>query len=92
MGEVAFIGGINFSVDHLESHGAKAKQDYAVRIEGPVVDRIHRFARRTLAPVRRRLNIGRPALRENGQTINRRRRARAATVAGQYRCGIRQPR
>ena len=69
-GRVAFIGGINFSVDHLESHGAKAKQDYAVRIEGPVVDRIHRFARKTLAPVRRRLNIGRPALRENGQTAS----------------------
>ncbi len=67
---VAFIGGINFSVDHLESHGAKAKQDYAVRIEGPVVDRIHRFARKTLAPVRRRLNIGRPVLRENSRTAN----------------------
>jgi cardiolipin synthase len=63
--QVAFIGGINFSVDHLESHGAKAKQDYAVRIEGLVVDRIHRFARKTLAPVRRRLNIGRLALRES---------------------------
>ena len=69
-GQVAFIGGINFSVDHLESHGAKAKQDYAVRIEGPIVDRIHRFARRTLAPVRRRLHIGRPGLPENSKTVN----------------------
>ena len=66
-GQIAFIGGINYSVDHLESFGAKAKQDYAVRIEGPVVDRIHRFARKTLAPVRRRLNIGRPAMREDSQ-------------------------
>ena len=66
-GRFAFIGGINFSEDHLESHGARAKQDYAVRIEGPVVDRIHRFARKTLAPVRRRLNIGRPALGEDSQ-------------------------
>ena len=68
--QVAFIGGINFSVDHLESHGAKAKQDYAVRIQGPIVDRIHRFARKTLAPVRRRLNLERPALRENGQAAS----------------------
>lgn len=66
-GRTAFVGGINFSEDHLESHGAKAKQDYAVRIEGPVVNRIHRFARKTLAPVRRRLNIARPALREDSQ-------------------------
>ena len=62
--QIAFVGGINFSEDHLESFGAKAKQDYAVSIEGPVVDRIHRFARKTLAPVRRHLNIGRPAMRE----------------------------
>jgi cardiolipin synthase len=70
-GRIAFVGGINFSEDHLESFGARAKQDYAVRIEGPVVERIHRFARKTLAPVRRRLNIGRPAVRENSQAASR---------------------
>lgn len=69
-GRIAFIGGINLSEDHLESFGAKAKQDYAVSIEGPVVERIHRFARKTLAPVRRHLNIGRPAMREEGQAAS----------------------
>lgn len=52
-GRVAFVGGINYSEDHLEDFGAKAKQDYAVRIEGPLVDRIRRFALQALAPVKR---------------------------------------
>jgi len=68
--QIAFVGGINFSEDHLESFGAKAKQDYAVSIEGPVVDRIHRFARKTLAPVRRHLNIGRPAMRGDSEAAS----------------------
>jgi cardiolipin synthase len=68
-GQIAFVGGINFSVDHLESYGAKAKQDYAVGVEGPVVDRIHRFARNTLAAVRRHLNTGRPTKGEDIQTV-----------------------
>ncbi len=54
-GRVAFVGGINFSEDHLESFGTKAKQDYAVRIEGPAAERIHRFVRQALAPVQRHL-------------------------------------
>ena len=75
-GRIAFIGGINLSEDHLEGFGAKAKQDYAVSIEGPVVDRIHHFARKALAPVRRHLNIGRPKMREDSQA------ARRAAVSG----------
>lgn len=43
-GQVAFIGGINYSADHLGDFGPEAKQDYAVAIEGPAVDEIHRFA------------------------------------------------
>ncbi len=39
--EVAFIGGINFSADHLMDFGEKAKQDYAVELRGPVVADIH---------------------------------------------------
>ncbi len=42
-GEVAFVGGINYSIDHLEEYGPMAKQDYAVRIEGPLVPQIHAF-------------------------------------------------
>lgn len=39
--QIAFVGGINFSVDHLIRSGAKAKQDYAVEVYGPVVADIH---------------------------------------------------
>jgi cardiolipin synthase len=43
-GEVAFIGGINFSADHLRDFGPEAKQDYSVEAHGPIVDQIHEFA------------------------------------------------
>ena len=36
-GELAFVGGINFSADHLADHGPEAKQDYAVEVAGPIV-------------------------------------------------------
>jgi len=39
--EQAFIGGINYSEDHLASFGPTAKQDYAVLVRGPVVQDIH---------------------------------------------------
>ncbi len=39
--EVAFVGGINYSSEHLLSFGAKAKQDYAVQVRGPIVNKIH---------------------------------------------------
>ncbi|HET9643929.1 MAG TPA: cardiolipin synthase ClsB [Burkholderiaceae bacterium] len=42
-GEVAFVGGINFSADHLADYGPEAKQDYASRVTGPVVAQIHDF-------------------------------------------------
>jgi cardiolipin synthase len=41
--ERAFVGGINFSADHLGDFGPEAKQDYAVEIEGPVVATIRGF-------------------------------------------------
>lgn len=34
---LAFVGGINYSNDHLRTHGADSKQDYAVELRGPVV-------------------------------------------------------
>ena len=43
--EVAFVGGINYSAEHLGDFGPEAKQDYAVLVRGPIVDEIHRFAR-----------------------------------------------
>ncbi len=41
-GEQAFIGGINYSVDHMTDTGLTAKQDYAVRVRGPILADIHR--------------------------------------------------
>ena len=44
----AFVGGINYSADHLADFGPQAKQDYAVEIEGPLVANIHDFVRAQL--------------------------------------------
>ena len=48
-GQLAFVGGINFSADHLADFGPGAKQDYAIGLEGPVVDDIRSFALAALA-------------------------------------------
>jgi cardiolipin synthase len=48
-GEVAFVGGINYSADHLADFGPQAKQDYSVEIRGPLVAEIHRFTHAALA-------------------------------------------
>ncbi len=42
--ERAFVGGINYSADHLGDFGPKSKQDYAIELEGPVVADVHDFA------------------------------------------------
>lgn len=46
--ERAFVGGINYSADHLGDFGPEAKQDYAVDLRGPIVDEIHAFVRRVI--------------------------------------------
>ena len=48
-GAVAFVGGINYSADHLADFGPAAKQDYSVEIRGPLVAEIHRFTHAALA-------------------------------------------
>ena len=48
-GSVAFVGGINYSADHLADFGPEAKHDYAVEVHGPLVAEIHRFTHSTLA-------------------------------------------
>lgn len=48
-GERAFVGGINFSADHLADFGAGAKQDYSVEVEGPLVAGIRDFMLAALA-------------------------------------------
>jgi len=58
--ELAFIGGINYSVDHMSDSGLTAKQDYAVLVRGPVVadiyqtslDMIRPDARKAFSPLR----------------------------------------
>ena len=50
-GERAFIGGINYSADHLGDFGPMAKQDYAVEVRGPVVAQLHASSKRLMAPV-----------------------------------------
>jgi cardiolipin synthase len=49
-GVVAFAGGINFSADHLNDYGPEAKQDYAVELEGPIVQDIHHYVTAAIRP------------------------------------------
>lgn len=46
----AFVGGINYGEDHLVRRGNMAKQDYAVRVEGPVVRDIRQACLALLEP------------------------------------------
>jgi len=48
-GQRAFIGGMNYSADHLADFGPEAKQDYSVQVEGPIVGQIHAFVHQALA-------------------------------------------
>ena len=47
-GTRAFVGGINYSADHLADFGPQAKQDYSVELQGPLVSDIHAFVRSQL--------------------------------------------
>ena len=44
-GQLGFIGGINYSADHVADFGPEAKQDYAVQVRGPIVAQMHHFTR-----------------------------------------------
>lgn len=68
-GTVAFIGGINFSADHLADFGPEAKQDYSVEVQGPAVADIHHFAL---------LQSGRPARAKYWWQRRRQRRSELA--------------
>ncbi|MEN8640279.1 cardiolipin synthase ClsB [Pseudomonas sichuanensis] len=60
-GQRAFIGGINYSADHLGDFGPQAKQDYAVEVVGPVVAQVHASTCRMLAPVLENANQVEPS-------------------------------
>lgn len=68
--QVAFVGGINFSEDHLRSSGEQSKQDYAVSITGPLVGDIRQLVLEFAPPRGRwrnwRLRRERPVAASNG--------------------------
>lgn len=47
--KTAFVGGINYSEDHLQDFGPLGKQDYAVEIQGPIVEDIRLLVETSIA-------------------------------------------
>lgn len=47
-GEIAFVGGINFSAEHNSSYGPQAKQDYTLEVKGPIVEDIARYVQNAM--------------------------------------------
>lgn len=102
-GERAFVGGVNFSQDHLTDFGLEAKQDYAVMIEGPLVRDVHRFALEAIESVHHHDNHS-PATHAHddpGATAGSmqamfifrdNRRGRRTAIEKHYRAAIRQAR
>lgn len=67
---IAFVGGINYSADHLRDFGPESKQDYAVEVEGPIVDQICDFMRSQIAPPKRSWHWGRkPAAASQARSV-----------------------
>ncbi|MDZ5605448.1 cardiolipin synthase ClsB [Pseudomonas sp. RP23018S] len=62
----AFIGGINYSADHLGDFGPMAKQDYAVQVTGPVVTQLHASSKRLMSQVMRPPSEVHPQLEATG--------------------------
>ncbi|WP_027729757.1 cardiolipin synthase ClsB [Variovorax paradoxus] len=103
-GELAFVGGINYSADHLLDYGPKAKQDYAVELRGPVVAQIHQFVLRAIALgdkgprwFRRRLKQAPPVDRESvgdveAVLITRDNRRHTSDIEREYLAAIRAAR
>lgn len=61
-GEHGFIGGINYSADHVADFGPEAKQDYAVEVRGPIVAQMHQYTHdAVLSPAERRRSGARSA-------------------------------
>lgn len=67
-GRLAFVGGINFALDQVASSGPNGKQDYSVRIEGPLAEEIQRFARAALGTA---ASAGEGRLRWHGRKTKR---------------------
>jgi cardiolipin synthase A/B len=97
-GRLAFVGGINFSADHLEDFGPEAKQDYAVAVEGPIVGPIREFALRQIQAPRRVLERfrrpPRPPVAGNADTlfVTRDNQVHRNAIERHYRVAIRSAR
>ena len=101
-GERAFVGGINYSADHLMDFGPLAKQDYAVDLEGPIVDEIHRFVRSVVREEAahegrpQRLDIAAPPRRHAGDAqallVTRDNHEHTNDIERHYRAAIRTAR
>lgn len=95
---VAFIGGINFSEDHLIESGPEAKQDYAVRIDGPLAVDLANYARAALGPRQRRRWRRRTATQAApgadgvGRLVVRDNDTHRTDIERYYRAGIRSAR
>ncbi len=95
-GRFAFVGGINFSADHLSDFGPEAKQDYAIRIEGPLAARIRGFAIAQLDRAGRcgrlRLPVPEPAGSAEAMLVTRNNSRHRDAIERQYRAAIRSAR
>lgn len=96
-GVCAFVGGINFSADHLPDYGPEAKQDYAVRVDGPLAADIADHARAALGadPPRRRRPApleAMPAGDGGGRLVVRDNHAHRTDIERYYRAGLRSAR
>ncbi len=103
-GRRAFLGGINYSADHMISFGPKAKQDYVVELAGPIVTEIHRFVLHAIAVggkganwFRRRLKASHPQENVRAgdaaiQFVTRDNRRHTNDIERHYRAAIRSAR
>lgn len=95
-GERGFIGGINYSADHLGDFGPMAKQDYAVEVTGPVVAQLHASSRRLMGAALEPPSMVRPVTDTAGQStavLAERDNARHRTdIEGYYLEGFRMAR
>jgi cardiolipin synthase A/B len=95
-GRVAFVGGINFSADHLDDFGPEAKEDYSIRIEGPLAARIRGFVIAQLDEAgkrgRVRLPLPEPAGKAEAMLVTRDNRRHRDAIERQYRAAIRSAR
>ena len=94
----SFIGGINFSADHLPDYGPEAKQGYAVLVEGPLAADLADYARAALGKGKRGLRR-RPARMDplpagdgGGRLVVRDNVSHRSDIERYYRAGVRSAR